>query len=34
MSDYEKLNCILDYLYAFNEDLWDEFFNGNEVTRW
>ena len=33
MNDYEKLNCILDYLYAFDEDLWKKFINGNEVTR-
>jgi hypothetical protein len=33
MSDSEILNCILDYLATFNEDLWKEFINGNEVTR-
>ena len=33
MSDSEILNCILDYLATFDEDLWKEFINGNEVTR-
>ena len=33
MSDREKLNCILDYLEAFDKDLWKDFINGNEVTR-
>ncbi len=33
MSDRDKLNCILDYLEAFKEDLWRDFINGNEVTR-
>ena len=33
MSDSEILNYLLDYLVAFNEDLWKEFINGNEVTR-
>jgi len=33
MTDREKLNCIFDYLDAFHVDLWNEFINGNEVTR-
>lgn len=33
MTDREKLNCIFDYLNAFDKDLLDEFLNGNEVTR-
>lgn len=33
MTDREKLNCIFDYLDAFNKNLLDEFINGNEVTR-
>jgi hypothetical protein len=33
MTDREKLNCILDYLGAFHVDLFNEFINGNEVTR-
>lgn len=33
MTDHEKLNCILDYLGAFHVDLFNEFINGNEVTR-
>ena len=33
MTDRDKLNCIFDYLEAFEEDLWTDFLNGNEVTR-
>lgn len=33
MSDSEKINCIFDYLEAFEEDLWREFINSNEITR-
>ena len=33
MSDREKLNLIFDYLDVLDKDLWDEFLNGNEVTR-
>lgn len=33
MTDHDKLNCILDYLEAFEADLWADFLNSNEVTR-
>jgi hypothetical protein len=33
MNDRDKLNCIFDYLEAFEEDLWTAFLNGSEVTR-
>ena len=33
MNDRDKLNCILDYLEAFETDLWTDFLNGSEVTR-
>ena len=33
MNDRDKLNCILDYLEAFEEDLSNDFINGSEVTR-
>ena len=33
MTDRDKLNCIFDYLEAFEEDLRTDFLNGNEVTR-
>jgi len=33
MTDRDKLNCILDYLEAFEADLRTDFLNGNEVTR-
>ena len=33
MNDRNKLNCILDYLEAFEEDLSNDFINGSEVTR-
>ena len=33
MNDRDKLNYILDYLEAFEEDLSNDFINGSEVTR-
>ena len=33
MNDRDKLNCILDYLEAFEEDLSNDFINDSEVTR-
>lgn len=33
MGDSEKLSYIIDYLAAFNEDLWEDFLGGNEITR-
>lgn len=33
MSDSEKINCIIEYLEAFDEDLWNDFLDSNEITR-
>lgn len=33
MGDSDKIDCIIDYLEEFDEALWYDFLNGNEITR-